>query len=150
MVEKWKLFEGDLQDLRTCTGTKLPMNKNSEFETVLAQFLVDLNTPSSTGVTNGVKSLVVTELPKISILETRAALPIIFISLVYSLSLSFLFPSSLSPLPLFPSSACAPCWSVSVLHLSKANDSEKQCVWEIQIPCGIRLIGLLRKQVQGT
>src|SRR5437764_7184217 len=73
MVDKWKLFEGDLQDLRTCTGTKLPMNKNSEFETVLAQFLVDLNTPSTIGVTDGVKPRVATELPKISILETRAA-----------------------------------------------------------------------------
>ena len=69
------------------------MNKNSEFETVLAQFLVDLNTPSATGVTNGVKPRVATELPKISILETRAALPILFISLVYSLPILLCFPS---------------------------------------------------------
>jgi len=86
MVEKWKSFEGDLQDLRTSTGTKLPMTRTTEFETVLAQFLVDLNTSAtataSTTAGNGLHPPIVTELPKFTVLETRAALPILFISLV--------------------------------------------------------------------
>jgi hypothetical protein len=64
------------------------MNKATEFETVLAQFLVDLNTTATAAAaatttnTNGVKSVLAAELPKFNILETRAALPILFISLV--------------------------------------------------------------------
>ena len=86
MVEKWKSFEGDLQDLRTSTGTKLPMPRTTEFETVLAQFLVDLNTSATATATttagNGLHPPIVPELPKFTVLETRAALPILFISLV--------------------------------------------------------------------
>jgi hypothetical protein len=79
------LFESDLQDVRNSTGAKLPMNKATEFETVLAQFLVDLNTTTAAATTtntNGVKPALAIELPKFNILETRAALPILFISLV--------------------------------------------------------------------
>lgn len=92
MIDKWKSFEGDLQDLRTSTGTKLPINRTREFETVLAQFLVDLNnaTTPTAGTANGVKPAVAAELQKINILETRAALPILFISLVPTSSPPFL------------------------------------------------------------
>jgi len=116
MVDKWKAFEGDLQDLRTSTGTKLPINKTREFETVIAQFLVDLNNATATNTTtaNGVKPAIGTELSKINILETRAALPILFISLV-------------SPSPLL------------ILYLGDGVDGrEKRWDWEIQIIYGIQ------------
>jgi hypothetical protein len=75
-TDRWITFENDIQDLRNAAATKLPLEKAQELETILADCLVDLTT--ATGINTPPKG----ELPKIPILETRAALMILLISLV--------------------------------------------------------------------
>jgi hypothetical protein len=59
-------------------STILPMDKAQEMETILGEFLLDLTT------INGPSAHVIPEIPKIPLLDTRAGLMILLISLVLS------------------------------------------------------------------
>ena len=73
--DAWKQFESDVQELHGVASTVLPMDKAQEMETILGEFLLDLTT------INGPTAPAITEMPKIPLLDTRAALMILFISL---------------------------------------------------------------------
>jgi hypothetical protein len=73
--DAWKQFESDVQELHGVASTVLPMDKAQEMETILGEFLLDLTT------INGPTVPAITEMPKIPLLDTRAALMILFMSL---------------------------------------------------------------------
>jgi hypothetical protein len=76
--DQWKTFENAVQTLAVLASTKLPQEKQEELEGVISAFLLDI------AATKGALSSAPpqSELPKIPILESRAALMILLISLV--------------------------------------------------------------------
>ena len=65
-----------MQELHGVASTLLPPDKAQEMNTILGEFLLDLTTIT------GPNAPVIPEIPKVSILDTRAALMILLISLV--------------------------------------------------------------------
>jgi|SRR5277367_774375 hypothetical protein len=76
MQDQWKQFESDVQELHGVATATLPVDKAQEMETILGEFLLDLT------IINDPTAPSIPEMPKISLLDTRAALMILLISLV--------------------------------------------------------------------
>ena len=76
MVVQWKLFEEHIQNLRNIAASKLSIDKAQDLETVVGRFLLDLT------AIEGVSVQSAPEIPVIPVLENRAALAIVLISLV--------------------------------------------------------------------
>jgi len=78
--DQWKSFEPEVQTLAVFSSTKLPLERQTEFEGVISSFLFDITAtkgPSDIGPQES-------ELPQIPVPDSRAALMILFILLVHS------------------------------------------------------------------
>ena len=80
ILEQWKTFENDMQDFRNAAATKLQIDKANEIERNVADFLLDVSSIP------GVSEPTPPEQPKLPILETRASLMMLLISLVFSMN----------------------------------------------------------------
>lgn len=76
IVDQWRSFENDIQDLRRVTATRLSIQTSQEIETTIREFLSQFTT------TNGVEAPSAPEIPTIPVLETRASIMMLLISLV--------------------------------------------------------------------
>jgi hypothetical protein len=77
--DEWKSFENDIQNLRAAAAAKLSLQKSQELENLLNDLLLDLSPIS--GVNERTS-----EIAKIPVLETRAAIMTLLISLVNRLA----------------------------------------------------------------
>ena len=78
--DHWKSFEQGVQTLAIFSSTKLPLESQTEFEGVISAFLLDITAAKGPSDAAPQES----ELPHIPVLDSRAALMILFILLVYN------------------------------------------------------------------
>lgn len=77
MQAQWKIFEGTVETLGVITSSKLPQEKQTEFEAVISAFLLDITATKGPSIAPQQPVL-----PTIPVLDSRAALMIFLISLV--------------------------------------------------------------------
>ena len=92
--DEWKSFENDIQTLRAAAAAKLSLQKSQDLENLLSDLLLDLSPIS------GVNERTTSEIAKIPVLETRAAIMTLLISLVKSSCSNLIFRENLLDLEL--------------------------------------------------
>ena len=74
--DEWKSFENDIQNLRAAAAAKLSPQKSQQLEILLSDLLLDLSP------IGGVNERTTSEVAQIPVLESRAAIMTLLISLV--------------------------------------------------------------------